>query len=137
MDNQQQNRIIKYQGKVIKTEHYNILIDEYLNGVSLTKLQEKYGYNIATIRHFLMNQNIKIRNVKESVEKFHKISNLQLDNVFEENFTGWILGDGGLRLAQNSINPYFTYCDKHQEYIGECPVECYKYKWIIRDVQRL
>lgn len=88
MDNQQQNRIIKYQGKVIKTEHYNILIDEYLNGVSLTKLQEKYGYNIATIRHFLMNQNIKIRNVKESVEKFHKISNLQLDNVFEENFTG-------------------------------------------------
>ena len=88
MGNQQQNRIINYSGKTIKPEHFYLLIDEYLAGSSLMELHNKYGYNIGTVRHFLLNQDIRIRNVKESVEKFHKQETLIIDSELEDNLIG-------------------------------------------------
>lgn len=117
MDNQQQNCNLIYNGRTIKKEHLQELYDKYNNGMSLMELSKNYNYNIATIRAFLIKNNVKIRNVKESVKKFHKQNTIKIDQEFEENILGWILGDGGLRLQKHAINPYFTYTDKHEEYI--------------------
>ena len=119
MDNQQQNETIKiiWEGKTIKKEHLIYIIDEYINGKSLSELGKKLSYNIATIRRFLINNNIKIRDVKESVSKFHKQSTLVFDDYFRSNFIGWILGDGGLRIPKAGINPKFHYTDKKKDHI--------------------
>ena len=63
MDNQQQNETIKiiWEGKTIKKEHLIYIIDEYINGKSLSELGKELSYNIATIRRFLINNNIKIK----------------------------------------------------------------------------
>ena len=72
MGNQQQNCNLKFTGKTIKPEHYIEIINQYKNGESLMQLNLKYKYSIATIRYFLLKNGIKIRDVKESVEKFRK-----------------------------------------------------------------
>ena len=119
MDNQQQNETIKiiWEGKTIKKEHLIYIIDEYIIGKSLSELGKELSYNIATIRRFLINNNIKIRDVKESVSKFHKQSTLVFDDYFRSNFIGWILGDGGLRIPKAGINPKFHYTDKKKDHI--------------------
>lgn len=117
MDNQQQNCNLRYNGKVIKREHLQELYNKYINGSSLSELSNTYGYNIGTIRNFLKTNGVEIRNVKESVKKFHKQADLIIDNFLEENLIGWIMGDGGLRLQKHAINPYFTYTDKHEDHI--------------------
>ena len=119
MDNQQQNETIKiiWEGKTIKKEHLIYIIDVYINGKSLSELGKELSYNIATIRRFLINNNIKIRDVKESVSKFHKQSTLVFDDYFRSNFIGWILGDGGLRIPKAGINPKFHYTDKKKDHI--------------------
>lgn len=119
MDNQQQNETIKiiWEGKTIKREHLIYIIDEYINGKSLSELGKELSYNIATIRRFLINNNIKIRDVKESVSKFHKQPTLVFDDYFRSNFIGWILGDGGLRIPKAGINPKFHYTDKKKDHI--------------------
>ena len=127
MDNQQQNCNLKFTGITIKPEHYVNIIDQYKNGESLMQLGIKYNYNIATIRYFLLKNEIPIRNVKESVKKFRKKSILILDDFFIQNFIGWILGDGGLRICKNSINPYFTYTDLKKDHIDYVSSILYKY----------
>lgn len=117
MDNQQRNCNLLYSGKVIAKEHLQELYDKYIQGSSLSELSKAYGYNIGTIRNFLKRNNVEIRNVKESVKKFHKQETLNIDTYLEENLIGWIMGDGGLRLMNRSINPYFTYTDKHKDHI--------------------
>ena len=52
------------------------------------RLQDKYNYNFSTIRRFLDKNEIKIRNVKESVAKFHKPFTLNLDDYFKEMLIG-------------------------------------------------
>ena len=127
MGNQQQNCNLKFTGKTIKPEHYIEIINQYKNGESLMQLNLKYKYSIATIRYFLLKNGIKIRDVKESVEKFRKKSDLFLDDFFMQNFIGWILGDGGLRLCKNSINPYFTYTDLKKDHIDYISSILHKY----------
>lgn len=117
MDNQQQNRKLKFTGKTIKPEHYFEIIEKYENGESLMQLSNQLGYNIATIRYFLINNDITIRNVKESVKKFQKECNIIIDSFLDENIVGWILGDGGMRIIKNSINPFFNYTDKKEDHI--------------------
>lgn len=117
MDNQQQNRKLKFTGKTIKSDDYYEIIHKYEAGESLMQLSNQYGYNIATIRYFLIKNDITIRNVKESVEKFHKESNIIIDSFLDENLIGWILGDGGMRIMKNAINPFFTYTDKKEDHI--------------------
>lgn len=117
MDNQQQNRKLKFTGKTIKPEHYFEIIEKYENGESLMQLSNQLGYNIATIRYFLINNDITIRNVKESVKKFQKECNIIIDSFLDENIVGWILGDGGMRIMKNSINPFFNYTDKKEDHI--------------------
>lgn len=119
MDNLQpsNNFEIKWHSKTIKLEDELNIIKDYLLGESLMRLQDKYNYNFSTIRGFLFRNGIKIRNVKESVKKFHKQLTLKLDSYFDEMIIGWTLGDGGFRLVKHGINPYFTYTDKHKEYI--------------------
>ena len=127
MDNQQQNCNLKFTGVTIKPEHYVNIINQYKNGQSLMQLGIKYNYNIATIRYFLLKNEIPIRNVKESVKKFRKKSILILDDFFIQNFIGWILGDGGLRICKNSINPYFTYTDLKKDHIDYVSSILYEY----------
>lgn len=127
MGNQQQNCNLKFTGKTIKPEHYIEVINQYKNGESLMQLSLKYKYNIASIRYFLLKNDIKIRSVKESVEKFAKKSDLILDDFFMQNFIGWILGDGGLRICKNRINPYFTYTDLKKDHIDYVSSILYKY----------
>lgn len=119
MDNQQQNETVKiiWEGKTIKKEHLVYIIKEYINGKSLSKLGKELSYNIATIRRFLINNEIKIRDVKESVSKFHKQSTLIFDDYFKSNLLGWVLGDGGLRIPKAGINPKFHYTDKKKDHI--------------------
>lgn len=88
MDNQQQNRNLKFTGRTIKPEHYYQIIDKYESGESLSQLGIDYKYSIATIRHFLIKNDIKIRNVKESVKKFHKNCEILIDSFLEENLIG-------------------------------------------------
>lgn len=87
MDNQQQSTNLKFTGKTIKPEHYYLLIEEYTNGDSLMQLSNKYGYNIATIRYFLKNNDIKTRTVKESIAKFQKEES-GVDEFLEQNLIG-------------------------------------------------
>ena len=117
MGNQQQNCNLKFTGKIIKPEHYISILNQYVNGKSLIQLSNKYNYSISTIRYFLLKNDIKVRNVKESVEKFHKQPILKLDDFFMQNFIGWILGDGGLRMTKTSLNPHFTYTDLKKDHI--------------------
>lgn len=119
MDNQQQNETIQiiWTGKTINPDHYYYILKEYINGKSLSELNKELNYNIATIRNFIMNNGIKIRNVKQSVAKFHKQPNLIIDEFLEENLIGWILGDGGLRIPKTGINPKFHYTDKKKDHI--------------------
>lgn len=117
MGNQQQNCNLKFTGKTIKSEYYIDILNEYVSGKSLMQLSNKYNYNIATIRNFLLKNDIKVRNVKESVEKFHKQPILKLDDFFMQNFIGWILGDGGLRMTKKALNPHFTYTDLKKDHI--------------------
>lgn len=114
IENQQRNN--NYKGK-IKEQDYNNLIILYLKGDSLVELSKKFNYNLSTIRYFLIKNNIKIRNVKESVLKFHKQKNVIIDSFLHENLLGWILGDGGLRLTKKMLNPYFIYTDKKYTHI--------------------
>ena len=86
MGNQQQNCNLKFTGKIIKPEHYISILNQYVNGKSLMQLSNKYNYSISTIRYFLLKNDIKVRNVKESVEKFHKQPTLKLDDFFMQNF---------------------------------------------------
>lgn len=88
MGNQQQNRNLKFTGKTIKSEHYFEIIDKYCSGESLMQLSNQYGYNIASIRYFLIKNDIKTRTVKESVEKFHKQYTLNIDNFLNDNLIG-------------------------------------------------
>lgn len=119
MDNQQQNETIKiiWKGKTIKEEHYSYIIENYIKGKSLSQLSKELSYNISTIRTFLIKNGIKIRNVKESVKKFHKKANLIIDSFLDENIIGWILGDGGMRIPEHGINPKFIYTDKKKDHI--------------------
>lgn len=119
MDNQQQNEVIKiiWEGKTISKEHQIPIIKSYQDGKSLSELSRELGYNVATIRDFLSHNGIKIRNVKESVKKFHKVATLNIDQYLEDNLIGWILGDGGLRIPKNGINPKFHYTDKKKDHI--------------------
>ena len=81
MGNQQQNCNLKFTGKTIKPEHYMKIINQYNNGESLMKLGLKYNYSIATIRYFLLNNDISIRNVKDSINKlFTKFERLDEEN---------------------------------------------------------
>ena len=59
MGNQQQNCNLKFTGKTIKPEHYVDIINQYTNGESLMQLGIKYNYNIATIRYFLLRNDIQ------------------------------------------------------------------------------
>ena len=127
MGNQQQNCNLKFTGKTIKSEYYIDILNEYVSGKSLMQLSNKYNYNIATIRHFLLKNDIKVRNVKESVEKFHKQPILKLDDFFMQNFIGWILGDGGLRMTKKALNPHFTYTDLKKDHIDYISSILYKY----------
>ena len=127
MGNQQQNCNLKFTGITIKPEHYMDIINQYKNGESLMQLEIKYNYSIATIRYFLLKNDIQIRNVKESVKKFHKQPILMLDDFFIQNFIGWILGDGGLRICKGSINPHFTYTDLKKDHIDYISSILYKY----------
>ena len=88
------------------------IINKYCSGESLMQLSNQYGYNIASIRYFLLKNGVEIRSVKESVKKFHKQYTLNIDDFLNENLIGWLLGDGGMRLMNNSINPFFNYTDK-------------------------
>lgn len=119
MDNQQQNEVIKiiWEGKTISKEHQVPIIKDYQEGKSLSALSRELGYNIATIRDFLSHNGVKIRNVKESVKKFHKTVTLNIDQYLEDNLIGWILGDGGLRIPKSGINPKFHYTDKKKDHI--------------------
>jgi hypothetical protein len=114
IENQQRNN--NYNGK-IKEKDFDILIKNYLNGDSLVKLSLDFNYNLSTIRYFLIKNSVKIRTVKESVQKFHKQKNIIIDDFLNENLLGWILGDGGLRLSGKMLNPYFIYTDKKLEHI--------------------
>ena len=127
MGNQQQNCNLKFTGKTIKSEYYIDILNEYVSGKSLMQLSNKYNYNIATIRYFLLRNDIPVKNVKDSVKKFHKQSTLILDNFFMQNFIGWILGDGGLRICKRSTNPYFTYTDLKRDHIDYVSSILYKY----------
>jgi hypothetical protein len=117
IDNQQRNNKIVFKGKIIKEIHMDLIMTKYKEGYSLVNLSELYNYNIATIRYFLIKNNISIRNVKESVKKFHKIKEINIDNTLNENLIGWLLGDGGLRISKKSITPYFNYTDKKYTHI--------------------
>lgn len=119
MDNQQQNETIKiiWKGKTIDPKYYSYIILEYIKGKSLSELEKELGYNISTIRSFIKNNGIEIRSVKQSVAKFHKQPTLIIDEFLEENLIGWILGDGGLRIPKNGINPKFHYTDKKKDHI--------------------
>lgn len=119
MDNQQQNEAIQiiWTGKTIDSEYYQYILSEYVNGKSLSELSKELGYNISTIRSFIKNNGIEIRNVKQSVAKFQKQATLNIDEFLEENLVGWILGDGGLRIPKTGINPKFHYTDKKKDHI--------------------
>ncbi len=117
MDNQQQNCNLTYNGNVISKDHLEIIYNMYISGSSLSEISKTYKYNIGTIRNFLKTNKVKIRTVKESVEKFHKQETIVIDEFLNDNLIGWLLGDGGLRKSKHSINPVFTYTDKHQDYI--------------------
>lgn len=106
-----------YLGKTILNSHKDELIYKYIDGKSLRELSKLYNYNIATIRNFLHRCGVKTRGVKESVKKFYKPYTLVIDNFLHENMLGWLLGDGGMRIAKNRINPYFNYSDKKYEHI--------------------
>ena len=90
MDNQQQNcnLNLKYDGKVINRNHLKYIYLKYLDGASLMELSIQYGYNIATIRNFLIRNKVKIRSVKESIKKFHKSISINIDDFLEENIIG-------------------------------------------------
>lgn len=120
MDNQQQNNnfVLKFEGKTIKKDDQMNIINQYVSGESLSQLSKLYNYNIATIRYFLIKNDIKIRNVKESVKKFHKQLSINMDDFLEENIIGWLLGDGGLRMSSKSINPHLTYSDTKISHIN-------------------
>lgn len=121
IDNQQRNNNLIYKGKIKKELHLQI-IKEYIKGDSLVILGNKYGYNISTIRYFLIKNKIEIRSVKESVKKFHKKKRIIIDSFLHENLIGWILGDGGMRMSKTSLNPYFNYTDKkygHIQYVSK------------------
>lgn len=119
MDNQQRNETIKiiWTGKTISPEHYQYILFEYTSGKSLSELGKELGYNISTIRSFLKNNGVEIRNVKQSIAKFQKQATLTIDEFLEENLIGWILGDGGLRIPKTGINPKFHYTDKKKDHI--------------------
>lgn len=117
MDNQQQSNKILWTGNTIKEKDYFLLIEDYQKGDSMSYLTTKYNYSLGAIRNFLKNNNITIRNVKESVKKFHKNNEIIIDPFLEENIIGWILGDGGLRIPKNGINPKFTYADLKEDHI--------------------
>lgn len=162
--------ITNYTGFTIIDEHKENLLSEYIKGSSLMELSNLYNYNISTIRYFLRKCGIKTRGIKESVEKFHKLNSLVIDNVLHENILGWLLGDGCstkyiksynhrgsitckykneyileqfIDISKNPIGCYksnncYNYHFNNKalinllDYIGECPVESYKYKWIVR-----
>lgn len=117
MDNQQQNSNLLYYGSVIDPKLASTIIDKYKNGISLMQLSQEYGYNIATIRYFLIRNNVTIRNVKQSMAKFIKSKEIKYDNFLVENIIGWLLGDGGCRLHKHAVNPFFNYTDKHLDHI--------------------
>lgn len=119
MDNQQRNEIIRiiWKGKTIDSKYYQYILSEYINGKSLFELSKELRYNISTIRSFIKNNGIEIRNVKQSVAKFQKQVTLNIDEFLEENLVGWILGDGGLRIPKFGINPKFHYTDKKKDHI--------------------
>ena len=117
IDNQQRSNNLPYIGKVIKNQDQLIIIEKYNNGDSLAKLNKEYSYNIGTIRNFLKTCNVKVRNVKESVKFSIKTKEIIIDSFLHENLTGWILGDGGLRICKHGITPYFTYTDKKKSHI--------------------
>ena len=117
MDNQQQSNKITWFGKTIKEKDFISLIEDYQNGDSMSYLTIKYNYYLGAIRNFLNNNNISIRNVKESVKKFHKTNEIIIDLFLEENIIGWLLWDGSLRIPKNGINPKFNYTDLKEDHI--------------------
>ena len=90
----------------------NIIIDLYSAGYSQQQLGKIYNVSNSTIRYYLLKNNIKIRNLKESCYKIRKKKNIYIDTFFSENLIGWLLGDGGLRKCNRSTNPHFVYTDK-------------------------
>ncbi len=54
----------------------------------MSYLTTKYNYSLGAIRNFLKNNNITIRNVKESVKKFHKNNEIKIDTFLEESLIG-------------------------------------------------
>lgn len=117
MDNQQQNLNLIYYGSVIDPSVASTIVDLYKSGKSLMYLSQLYKYNIGTLRYFLIKNNIKIRNTKESMVSFIKTKEIKSDNILDENIIGWLMGDGGCRLFPKAQNPVFNYTDKHLEYI--------------------
>lgn len=117
MENQQRNSNLIYLGSVIKKEDALTIIEKYKEGFSLSKLSGFFGYNVATIRYFLIKNGLKTRNVKESVVPFHKNKIVEVDDYLHQNILGWILGDGGVRKCKNSKHAHFIYTDLKIDHI--------------------
>lgn len=111
IDNQQRNNNPNI------TNSINLIIELYNNGYSQQQLGKMYNVSNATIRYYLLKNNITIRDLKESCKKNVNNKVIYIDEFLSENLIGWILGDGGLRLQKRAKNPHFIYCDKKYEHI--------------------
>lgn len=106
MENQQRNPNL-----------WDLIITEYKKGESINRLSQKYNKNTGQIRYKLLKANIKVRNVKEGVKDYFRKNTIVLNNDFKATIIGMLLGDGGMKISKNGINPQFIYTDKHKEII--------------------
>ncbi|MGI6226237.1 MAG: hypothetical protein ACOYJ1_08300 [Peptococcales bacterium] len=94
------------------------VVEDYINGKSLSKLSQETGINIGTLRYSLQKLGIPIRSISEGVNIYLRDKgkdDVQLSSTNQQILIGNLLGDGSLRkLVKRAL---YTHTDKNYEYV--------------------
>jgi hypothetical protein len=99
-----------------------IIVNDYLNGVSMTELVIKYSLHRSTLQKILLRHDVKLHKNKSKIK-----CNKNFFSVYSKEscyWAGFILADGNLRVDRNSLQLKLSKIDKDHLYSFLKDIKC-------------
>lgn len=114
---------------MIKTNEENdvsLIINDYLlNGLSATKLAEKYGYKPRRIYTILAKNKVKMRN-KSEMQRKYSLNEHYFDVIDDEHkayWLGWLYSDGSLTSGKNAYEISLKLAEVDKEILDKIKID--------------
>lgn len=105
-----------------KLERNLIIVNDYLNGVSMSELVVKYSLHRSTLQKILLRYNVKLHKNKSKIK-----CDKNFFSVYSKEscyWAGFILADGNLRVDRNSLQLKLSKIDKDHLYSFLKDIKC-------------